>query len=45
MVISPSVEGVGLLDWRSIARMRELGRRAAEETLDAEPELARRLMH
>jgi predicted acylesterase/phospholipase RssA/CRP-like cAMP-binding protein len=44
MVISPSVEGVGLLDWRSIARMRELGRRAAEETLDAEPELARRLM-
>jgi NTE family protein len=44
MVISPAVEGVGLLDWRSIARVRDLGRRAAEEALDAEPELARRLI-
>ncbi len=43
-VIAPQVEGVGMMDWKAIAQVRELGRRAAREALEADPELPTRLM-
>jgi predicted acylesterase/phospholipase RssA/CRP-like cAMP-binding protein len=43
LVITPSIEGVGLLDWGAIGNARELGRRAAAEALAADPDLVRRL--
>lgn len=38
IVISPRVEGVGLLDWKQLSRAREIGRQAAHDAL--EPALA-----
>lgn len=35
LVISPRVEGVGLLDWGRLAQVRELGREAARAALEA----------
>ncbi len=43
-VIAPQVEGVGMMDWKAIAQVRELGRRAAREALEADPALPSRLM-
>jgi CRP-like cAMP-binding protein len=43
LVIAPDVEGVGLLDWKAIGRVRELGRDAARKVLAADPELPTRL--
>ena len=43
LVITPEVEGVALMDWKALPRVRELGRRAAREALDADPELPARL--
>jgi predicted acylesterase/phospholipase RssA len=43
LVITPPVDGVGLMEWGAIARVRDIGRRAAHEALEADPELARRL--
>jgi NTE family protein len=41
LVISPRVEGVGMLDWRQLPRAVEIGRRAAREALEAAgPQLA-----
>ena len=37
VVISPEVDGVGLMDWKRLDAVREMGRRAAHEAL---PELA-----
>jgi NTE family protein len=35
LVIAPRVEGVGMLDWKSLDRVREVGRAAAREALAA----------
>ena len=35
LVISPRVEGIGMLDWRQMPRALEIGRRAAREALEA----------
>ncbi len=43
LVISPRVDGVGLMDWGAIAQVRELGRAAAREALAAHPDLSTRL--
>ncbi len=43
LVITPPVDGVGLMEWGAIDRVRELGRRAAREALAADPELAARV--
>jgi len=43
LVIAPRIEGIGLLDWKALLRVVELGRRAAREALAAEPDLASRL--
>jgi len=43
LVITPGIEGIGLLDWKAIDRMRELGRDAARKTLDSDPGLLTRL--
>jgi NTE family protein len=43
LVITPAIEGIGLLDWKAIDRMRELGRDAARRALDADPGLLARL--
>lgn len=43
LVITPQVDGIGLMDWRAIARARELGREAARKALAADPDLPRRL--
>jgi len=43
LVITPAIEGIGLLDWKAIDRMRELGRDAARKALDADPGLLARL--
>ena len=43
MVITPRVEGVRLMDWGAIERIRDLGRRAASEALTADPNLPGRL--
>ncbi len=39
LVITPAIEGIGLLDWKAIDRMRELGRDAARRALDSDPGL------
>ena len=43
LVITPAIEGIGLLDWKAIDRMRELGRDAARKALDSDPGLLARL--
>ena len=43
LVITPAIEGIGLLDWKAIDRMRELGREAARKALDSDPGLLTRL--
>jgi predicted acylesterase/phospholipase RssA/CRP-like cAMP-binding protein len=43
LVITPRVEQIGLMDWRALPQVVELGRRAAREALEAEPELLSRL--
>jgi NTE family protein len=35
LVISPRVEGIGILDWKQLPRALEIGRRAAHEALEA----------
>jgi NTE family protein len=37
LVITPDSEGVGMLEWHQLDRMREAGRRAAVEALDGAP--------
>jgi NTE family protein len=43
LVITPQVDGVGLLEWGAINRVREQGREAARQALAADPDLQRRL--
>lgn len=43
LVITPAVEGVGLMEWDAIAQVRELGRQAARDALAADPDLPGRL--
>jgi predicted acylesterase/phospholipase RssA len=43
LVITPQVDGIGLMEWRAIARVRELGRQATRAALAADPDLPRRL--
>jgi predicted acylesterase/phospholipase RssA/CRP-like cAMP-binding protein len=43
LVITPPVDGIGLMEWGAIDRVRELGRRAAREALAADPELPARV--
>jgi len=43
LVITPHVDGIGLMEWGAIDRARELGRRAAREALAADPELPARV--
>jgi NTE family protein len=43
LIITPAIEGIGLLDWKAIDRMRELGRDAARKALDSDPGLLARL--
>lgn len=43
LVITPQVDGVGLMEWSAIARMRELGQEAARKALAADPDLPGRL--
>jgi NTE family protein len=43
LVITPQVEQIGLMDWKALPRVVELGRRAAREALEANPELMSRL--
>lgn len=43
LAISPAVEGIGIMDWERFPRMRELGRRATREALEANPAIAERL--
>jgi predicted acylesterase/phospholipase RssA len=35
LVITPHVEGIGILDWKQLPRALEIGRQAAREALDA----------
>jgi predicted acylesterase/phospholipase RssA/CRP-like cAMP-binding protein len=43
LVIAPEVEGVGMMEWRALDPVRELGRAAARRALAADPDLPRRL--
>jgi predicted acylesterase/phospholipase RssA/CRP-like cAMP-binding protein len=43
LVITPQVDGIGLMEWRAIDRVRELGRTAARSALAADPDLPGRL--
>ncbi len=43
LVISPEVEGIGLMEWAALERVRELGRVAARRVLAADPDLPARL--
>ena len=43
LVITPPVDGIGLMEWGAIDRVRELGRRAAREALAADPGLPARV--
>jgi hypothetical protein len=36
-VITPAVDGVGLLDWHQLPQMREAGRRAVRHLLEQDP--------
>jgi predicted acylesterase/phospholipase RssA len=42
-VITPRVEYLGLMDWRALPHVVDLGRRAAREALGADPESLSRL--
>ncbi len=43
LLITPQVEGIGLMEWKALPRAVELGRRAAREALAAHPDLVGRL--
>jgi predicted acylesterase/phospholipase RssA len=43
LVITPRVEQIGLMDWKTLPRVVELGRRAVREALESDPELLGRL--
>jgi predicted acylesterase/phospholipase RssA/CRP-like cAMP-binding protein len=43
LVITPDVDGIGLLDWKAFPRVVEIGRRAAHQALDTDPDLVARL--
>jgi NTE family protein len=43
LVITPAVEGIGLMEWGALPRVRELGRAAARQMLAADPDLPKRL--
>jgi predicted acylesterase/phospholipase RssA/CRP-like cAMP-binding protein len=43
LVITPQVDGIALMDWKALPRVRELGRQAAREALAADPDLPSRL--
>jgi predicted acylesterase/phospholipase RssA/CRP-like cAMP-binding protein len=43
VVIAPEVEGIGLMEWQALDRVRELGRAAARNALAADPDLPGRL--
>ncbi|HEY1590777.1 MAG TPA: patatin-like phospholipase family protein [Solirubrobacteraceae bacterium] len=43
LAITPAVDEIGLMDWKMFPRMRELGRRAVRQALEADPERAERL--
>jgi len=42
LVITPKVEQIGLMDWKALPRVVEMGRRAARDALEADPELLSR---
>jgi predicted acylesterase/phospholipase RssA len=39
LVITPHVDGVGLMDWKRLDEVRDLGRRTAQEALEKMPEI------
>jgi NTE family protein len=41
LVITPRVDGIGLMDWKALPRVRDLGRQAAREALNQDDVLAR----
>ena len=41
LVITPQVDGIGLMDWKSLSRVRELGRQAARDVLQSNPDVVR----
>ncbi len=43
LVVTPRVDGIALMDWKSLPRVVELGRRAARQALQTHPELTGRL--
>jgi NTE family protein len=43
LVITPAVESVGLMDWRALPRVRELGRAATREALAGDSDVLKRL--
>jgi predicted acylesterase/phospholipase RssA len=43
LVIAPEVEGIGLMEWRALDRVRHLGRAAARQALAGDPDLPARL--
>jgi len=43
LVVTPEVDGIGLMDWKALPRAVELGRRAARDALVAHPEVLSRL--
>jgi predicted acylesterase/phospholipase RssA len=43
LVITPPVDGIGLMDWKALPRVVEIGRHAAREVLAANPDLPSRL--
>jgi NTE family protein len=43
LVITPQVDGIGLMEWRALERARELGRDAARQVLAANPNMEERL--
>jgi NTE family protein len=44
IVITPTVDRAGLLDWQQLPRMREAGRAAVRRLLEADPEALKRCM-
>lgn len=44
LMITPRVDGIGLMDWKVLPRVRELGRSAAREALRDDQELLARLV-
>ena len=43
LLITPRIEGIGMLEWKALPRVVELGRRAARDALAADPDLPSRL--